>query len=78
MNIYKDRSLSLKAKGIYFMIKTLNEAGEKVTRQRIESMTCTGSKSISTGINELKVKGYLEIKKINEAGTFRYEYNLLK
>ena len=32
MEIFKDRTLTLKAKGIYFMIKCLNDNGEKVTQ----------------------------------------------
>ena len=30
MKIFEDRNLSLKAKGIYFMIKCLNDNGEKL------------------------------------------------
>ena len=78
MNIFEDRELSLKAKGIYFMIKCLNDNGEKVTQPILASMTSTGEKSIATGIKELKDKGYLVIDKININGVFVYNYKLLK
>ena len=54
MKIFEDKDLTLKAKGIYFMIKCLNEEGEKVTQPILASMTSTGEKSLSTGIKELK------------------------
>ena len=78
MNIFKDRELSLKAKGIYFMIKCLNDNGEKVTQPILASMTSTGEKSIATGIKELKDKGYLVIDRVNINGVFVYNYKLLK
>lgn len=78
MNIFEDRELSLKAKGIYFMIKCLNDNGEKVTQPILASMTSTGEKSIATGIKELKDRGYLVIDKINVNGIFIYNYKLLK
>lgn len=78
MNIFEDRELSLKAKGIYFMIKCLNDNGEKVTQPILASMTSTGEKSIATGIKELKDKGYLVIDRVNINGVFVYNYKLLK
>ena len=78
MNIFKDRELSLKAKGIYFMIKCLNDNGEKVTQPILASMSSTGEKSIATGIKELKDKGYLVIDRVNINGVFVYNYKLLK
>lgn len=78
MSIFKDRNISLKAKGIYFMIKTLNEAGEKFTQSSLASMTSTGEKSLATGIKELKSNGYLKIEKNNIDGIFYYNYKLLK
>ena len=78
MTIYTDRNLSLKAKGIYFMIKSLNDNNKKVTQQILSSYTSTGEKAIETGIKELKDKGYLVIEKTNISGKFVYEYKLLK
>ena len=78
MKIFEDKDLTLKAKGIYFMIKYLNEEGEKVTQPILASMTSTGEKSLSTGIKELKEKGYLKIERKNINGVFVYSYNLLK
>ena len=78
MKIFEDKDLTLKAKGIYFMIKCLNEEGEKVTQPILASMTSTGEKSLSTGIKELKEKGYLKIERKNIDGIFVYSYNLLK
>ena len=60
------------------MIKCLNEEGEKVTQPILASMTSTGEKSLSTGIKELKEKGYLKIERKNINGVFVYSYNLLK
>lgn len=78
MRIFEDRNLTLKAKGIYFMIKCLNDNGEKVTQPILASMTSTGEKSLATGIKELKEKGYLEIERKNVNGIFVYSYKLLK
>ena len=78
MKIFEDRNLSLKAKGIYFMIKSLNDNGEKVTQSILASMTSTGEKSLATGVKELKEKGYLEIENKNVNGIFVYNYKLLR
>ena len=78
MKIFEDRNLSLKAKGIYFMIKCLNDNGEKVTQPILASMTSTGEKSLATGVEKMKKKGYLEIEKKNINGIFVYSYKLLK
>ena len=78
MKIFEDKDLTLKAKGIYFMIKCLNDNGEKVTQPILASMTSTGEKSIATGIKELKDKGYLVIDRVNINGVFVYNYKLLK
>lgn len=78
MSIYTDSKLSLKAKGLYFTIKYLNENNKKVTQPILSLMTSTGEKSIITGIKELKDKGYLVIDKKNVDGIFIYTYKLLK
>ena len=78
MNILRDRNVSIKAKGVYCMIKYLNNNNEKVTQQILCNYTSTGEKAIVTGIKELKDKGYLVIEKINVNGRFIYEYKLLK
>ena len=78
MRIYTDSKLSLKAKGLYFTIKYLNENNKKVTQPILSLMTSTGEKSIITGIKELKDKGYLVIDKKNVDGIFIYTYKLLK
>lgn len=78
MNIFDDKNITLKAKGIYCMIKDLNENNKKVTQSILASMTSTGEKSLATGIKELKNNGYLKIEKINIEGTFIYNYNLIK
>ena len=78
MSIYTDNELSLKAKGLYFTIKHLNENNKKVTQPILSLTTSTGEKSIITGIKELKDKGYLVIDKKNVDGIFIYTYKLLK
>ena len=78
MSIHNDRNLSLKAKGIYFLIDYLNNNNLNVNRMVLKSMTSTGEKSIETGIKELKDKGYLVIEKTNIDGKFIYKYKLLK
>ena len=78
MNIYKDDKLSLKAKGLYFTIKYLNENNKKVTQPILASMTSTGDKSIVTGLKELRDEGYLVIDRKNIDGIFVYTYKLLK
>ena len=76
MNIYDNNELSLKAKGIYFLIDYLNNNNLNVNRMVLKSMTSTGEKSIETGIKELKDKGLLTIEKININGKFVYKYKL--
>lgn len=76
MNIYDNNELSLKAKGIYFLIDYLNNNNLNVNRMILKSMTSTGEKSIETGIKELKDKGFLTIEKININGKFVYKYKL--
>ena len=78
MNIYSNNELSLKAKGIYFLIEYLNNNNLNVNRMILKSMTNTGEKSIETGIKELKSKGFLTIEKINVNGKFIYKYKLNK
>ena len=78
MSIYTDSKLSLKAKGLYFTIKYLNENNKKVTQPILSLMTSTGEKSKITGIKEVKDKGYLVIDKKNVDGIFIYTYKLLK
>jgi hypothetical protein len=63
---------------VYKTAEDLNEEGEKVTQPILASMTSTGEKSLSTGIKELKEKGYLKIERKNINGVFVYSYNLLK
>ena len=36
MKIYKDNNITLKAKGLYFVIKTLKENNEKFTQKERE------------------------------------------
>ena len=76
MNIYDNNELSLKAKGVYFLIDYLNNNNLNVNRMVLKSMTSTGEKSIETGIKELKDKGLLTKEKININGKFVYKYKL--
>ena len=78
MSIYTDNEVSLKAKGLYFLIEYLNSKEESVTRAKLVSMTSTKDKSLVTGIKELKEKGYLEMIRVNTKGKFSMIYKLLK
>lgn len=76
MKIYKDSNITLKAKGLYFVIKTLKENNEKFTQKDLVRISDVGERALGSAMRELKENNYLTIKKENIDGIFYYEYIL--
>lgn len=72
--IYKNKSVSLKAKGLYFIMQS--EGIE--SKERIKEITGVGEKAFNSAWKELKEKGYLRQEKIRgDNGKFYYRYELI-
>ncbi len=78
-NHFKEKNMSLKAKGLLSLMLSLPESWD----YSIKGLTSISKESISTikrTLKELKKYGYLEIVKINpdqaENGRYEYEYNV--
>ena len=76
--VLKDKSLSLKAKGLYSVIQCHVSIPDSVWRKSyFEKMVTDGRKSFNTAWKELKDKGYLKIHIIYVEGKLEREYELL-
>jgi hypothetical protein len=70
--IYDDK-LSLKAKGLLTIL--LNFPTDfKITQSNIKKITLDGTRSIKSAIEELSIKGYLNVEKLHQNGKFEYCY----
>lgn len=59
-----DKELSLKAKGLYLIIKMVLDTPDiKITKDLIRHLSGVGATSFNNTWNELKEKGYLEVKR---------------
>lgn len=76
MEIYKDKNITLKAKGLYFVMKTLQENNEKFTQRELTQISNVGDRALLSAMKELKDNDYVVIKKKNIDGIFHYEYIL--
>lgn len=74
----EDKTLSLKAKGLYAMIEFYNAIPNfTLYKSYLCSMCKEGRDSFNSAWNELKDKGYLTVYQISkEDGKFYYEYEL--
>ena len=78
-NIIRDKSISLKAKGLYTLIQSyITLDGFTLYKSFLMRQCCEGERAFDTAWKELKETGYLKMYKIREgAKTFFYEYELL-
>ncbi|MFQ4800928.1 hypothetical protein C4U87_00505 [Clostridioides difficile] len=74
-DIFKSKSISLKAKGLYGTISTFKNE-PYFSKQFLMDYLDLGAYSFRMAWNELKDKGYLEVNKKFENGIFVYEYKL--
>ncbi len=73
-----DKSLSLKAKGLYAMIESFLSIPDFVLyKDFLIKQSSDGQKAFDSGWKELKDRGYLITYKVNTAKGFIYEYELL-
>lgn len=71
--IYKNKSVSLKAKGLYFIMQS--EGIE--SKEKIKEIAGVGEKAFNSAWKELKEKGYLIQEKHRYAdGKYKYIYYL--
>lgn len=75
-NVLKDKSLSFKAKGIYYQLTSMKKAERNVSD--LASLGADGDASFRSGWNELRDKGYIKIIRKNEDGVFKWEIEVLK
>lgn len=78
----RDKSLSLKAKGLYSLIQSyidMEAIGFVVYKTYLQNNCCSdGRDSFNSAWNELIKTGYLEVsKKRTEKGTYAYEYTII-
>ncbi|MDI0267912.1 hypothetical protein QIW52_18120 [Clostridioides difficile] len=74
-NIFKSKSISLKAKGMYGTILVFKNE-PYFSKQFLMDYLEMGAYSFRMAWNELKDRGYLEVNKKFENGAFVYEYKL--
>jgi len=68
-NILDDIELSLKAKGLYLIMDSMNNS--EITIDKLSTMTKDGKSSVSSAMKELKDNGWISYKK-NSSGTGSY------
>ncbi|MCI9976472.1 hypothetical protein JY742_10100 [Clostridioides difficile] len=73
--IFKSRSISLKAKGLYGTISAFKDESY-FSKQFLMDYLDLGAYAFRMAWNELKDKGYLEVNKKFVDGAFVYEYKL--
>ena len=72
----KDKTLSLKAKGLLTIMFTLPDEWDYSLKGLCKITNC-GETQIRSTLQELKIVGYLEVeKKKNLLGQFEYVYNI--
>ena len=78
-NAVRDEGLSLKAKGLYVLIRSyITLEGFELTKSFLMQRCMEGEKAFNSSWDELKEKGYLKIHQYSTGnGKFRYEYELL-
>lgn len=75
-NIIFDRTVSLKGKGLYFVLKELIDE-DACSLECVKQCTSNGTESIRSALKELENTGYLKKERVNgDGGKIRYEYSL--
>lgn len=79
MNIVNDNNLSLKAKGLYFLLEYMIDNKESVSLAAICKKCTDKETSLRNAIQELLDNSYLERTMIREKGKIKgIEYKILK
>lgn len=80
MNVNFCKDLSLKAKGLYLIIRNLLQNDWEVSITGIQDCCSDGKDSIRSAMNELEKKGYLKKEHLKDKNGFFYnwKYTLLK
>lgn len=74
----RDKNLSLKAKGLYALIRSYITLDDfTLYKGYLISLSTDGLRSFNTAWDELKKFGYLKQFRIREENGFKYEYDLL-
>jgi hypothetical protein len=78
-SVIEDKNLSLKAKGLYLMIKHyITIPGFVLNKGYLQSISTDGERSFESGWKELKEAGYLiQYRLKGSDGKWAYEYELL-
>lgn len=74
----KDKNLSLKAKGLLSVMLSLPEDWDYSIPGLVAICSQEKEHAVKSGLNELKERGYLEIKKYHIDGRYQYEYNVFE
>lgn len=78
MDIIKNDNISLKAKGLYFILDFYIKSNMKISKQILQQNSRDGVKGFESAWSELKDNGYLLVTKTNVNGTFIYDYILTR
>lgn len=74
-NIFTNKNISLRAKGLYGTISILKD-NPNFSKQFLLDYLEIGEYSFRMAWNELKENGYLEIHKYSDNGKFCYKYKI--
>lgn len=79
MKIVRNKNISLKAKGVYFLLKDMIENEELVSLATICESCTDKETSLRSAIQELIDNGYLERNMIREKGKIKgIDYKIVK
>jgi CTP-dependent riboflavin kinase len=79
MKILLDKEISLKAKGIYFLIIELQNQSMDISLKTLREYVTDGQRGVTTALKELMESGYLERNVVREKNLIKsYEYKIKK
>ena len=74
-NIAKDKTISLKTKGLYLLIQSYITMPDKIWYKKdFFNMASEGRKAFDSAWNELKERGYLKVHRTISGNNFNIEY----
>lgn len=77
--IIRDKKMSLKSKGLYYIIKSYNKIPNFIiNKEKIQRLSADGKSSFSTAWNELVEQGYLKVYKLPNEKGYDIKYEILK
>lgn len=77
--IITDENISAKAKGVYFIVKHLEESNVYITIESVMALVKDGERLVRSAINELIENNYISRETIRQNGRiFKIEYKTLK